>query len=83
MQLDCVILIVGGIIPEYQKERSTRMKYIEKDSSGKKERINIPLDKSLFDRLTDRAKELNVSRAELIRLYCENGLERGQEVKPK
>lgn len=64
------------------QESEVNMRYIEKDS-GKKERINMALDKDLFDRLTERAKELNVSRAELIRLYCENGLERGQEIKPK
>jgi metal-responsive CopG/Arc/MetJ family transcriptional regulator len=58
------------------------MQYIN-DRDNKKERINMALDKDLFDRLTERAQRLNVSRSELIRFYCESGLERGQEVKPE
>jgi metal-responsive CopG/Arc/MetJ family transcriptional regulator len=59
------------------------VKYINDKPEVKKERINMALDKALFDRLTERAAALKVSRSDLIRFYCENGLERGQELKPQ
>lgn len=59
------------------------MRYINDKPEIKKERINMALDKDLFDRLTERAQQLNVSRSELIRFYCEKGLETGQETKPE
>jgi Ribbon-helix-helix protein, copG family. len=54
------------------------MKYID-ETEKKEKRLNLAVDDELFNRLTERAKVLNVKRAELIRLYLERGLEQGQE----
>lgn len=54
------------------------MKYIN-EPEKKEKRLNLAVDEELFNRLTERAKVLNVKRAELIRLYLERGLEQGQE----
>lgn len=54
------------------------MKYIN-EPEKKEKRLNLAVDDELFNQLTERAKVLNVKRAELIRLYLERGLEQGQE----
>ena len=54
------------------------MKFID-ENDKKEKRINFAVDEELFTKLTERAQELGVKRAELIRLYLERGLEQGQE----
>ena len=54
------------------------MKYIE-EPEKKEKRINLAINEELFYRLTERAKALNISRSELVRLYLERGLEQGKE----
>jgi predicted DNA binding CopG/RHH family protein len=54
------------------------MKFIE-ENDKKEKRINFAIDTELFNKLTERAQAVGVSRAELIRLYLERGLEQGQE----
>lgn len=54
------------------------MKFIE-ENDKKEKRINFAIDAELFNKLTERAQAVGVSRAELIRLYLERGLEQGQE----
>ena len=51
-------------------------------NSTKEQRVNMAISAELFQALTERAKTLKVSRAELIRFYCERGLEQGQEKQP-
>ena len=73
-----IVLDICVIMLYYIIEVIHVMKFIE-ENDKKEKRINFAIDAELFNKLTERAQAVGVSRAELIRLYLERGLEQGQE----
>lgn len=73
---------MGTLCPNNSEGDQNKMpKYI--DDKTQKARLCISIDANIIKQLTERAAALKVSKSELVQLYCENGLERGKEQKPK